>query len=159
MLLVQPQPQQRLTGCDRLAALAAQLHDRTGLLRVHRDLHLHCLDDQQRIPGRNALARGSLELPDAAGDRRADRDRARGRLDARIERRRERAAISCTRRRVGLYRLGAPALAFGVEGRLLPGLEGADRLRIILQKAAVIAQSQRRWLDIDARFAVGKLDA
>src|SRR5437764_14569952 len=59
---------QRVALRDRLALLAEDLGDRPVVLGLHRHLHLHGLEDQERVALGHLLPDLALDLPDGAGD-------------------------------------------------------------------------------------------
>ena len=61
-----------LALADGVAFGHAQLLQRAGSGCVDGDLHLHGLDDEQRVALGHHIARLALQLPDGAGDQRFD---------------------------------------------------------------------------------------
>ncbi len=53
---------------DRLTLLAANLLDGAVVFALDRDLHLHRLEDHDRVPVRNGVPNGDLNFPYVAGD-------------------------------------------------------------------------------------------
>src|SRR5438552_2211734 len=59
---------QHVALVDGLALLAADLGDRAVVLGLDRDLHLHRLEDHQRVALVDLVTDRDLDLPDVAGD-------------------------------------------------------------------------------------------
>src|SRR5207247_1868658 len=65
-----------------LALLAADLRDLAGILGLDRHLHLHRLEDDDRVALVDLVADLDLDLPDCAGDVGFDVRHARGQYPA-----------------------------------------------------------------------------
>ena len=59
---------ERVALVDRLALLAADLGDRAGVLGLDGHLHLHRLEDRDRVALLDLVADGALDFPYGAGD-------------------------------------------------------------------------------------------
>src|SRR3954447_21464487 len=59
---------ERVALGDGLALLAGDLLDLAGVLGLHRHLHLHRLEDHERVALLHVLADLALDLPHRAGD-------------------------------------------------------------------------------------------
>ncbi len=62
------QHDQRVALADRLALLAADARDGAGVFGLDRHLHLHRLEDRDRVALLDAVADGTLDFPYRAGD-------------------------------------------------------------------------------------------
>src|SRR5690242_5435877 len=72
------QHHQYVAFADRLALLAADLLDDAVVFGLHRDLHLHRLEDDDGVPVGYLVADRDLDFPDVAGDVCLDVCHARG---------------------------------------------------------------------------------
>src|SRR5688572_4221125 len=63
---------QHLSGVDRLAHLDADLRDEAGRSGLQLVLHLHCFNNQQRVPAVHPVTRANDDLGDASRHRRLE---------------------------------------------------------------------------------------